>query len=51
MKAQNVKRKTEESEGRMVMHSFINMLQDRDLMIWDMYSNHITCHKKVLVSV
>ncbi|MCU4862011.1 sigma-70 family RNA polymerase sigma factor [Bacillus cereus] len=35
-------RKTEEIEEKIVMRSFINMLPDRELMIWDMYSNHMS---------
>lgn len=35
-------RKTEEVENEMVMRSFINTLHDRDLMIWDMYSKHMS---------
>ncbi|OOR22778.1 sigma-70 family RNA polymerase sigma factor [Bacillus wiedmannii] len=35
-------RKTEEIEEKMVIHSFKNTLPDRELMIWDMYSNHMS---------
>ncbi|MCW1239247.1 sigma-70 family RNA polymerase sigma factor [Bacillus pretiosus] len=35
-------RKTEEIEKKIVMRSFINTLPDRELMIWDMYSNHMS---------
>lgn len=35
-------RKTEEIEEKIVMRSFINTLPDRELMIWDMYSNHMS---------
>ncbi|MBF7154066.1 sigma-70 family RNA polymerase sigma factor [Bacillus albus] len=35
-------RKTEEIEEKMVMHSFKKTLPDRELMIWDMYSNHMS---------
>lgn len=35
-------RKTEEIDEKIVMRLFINMLPDRELMIWDMYSNHMS---------
>jgi len=35
-------RKIEEIEGKLVMRSFINTLPDIELMIWDMYSNHMS---------
>ncbi|AZJ20699.1 RNA polymerase subunit sigma-28 [Bacillus wiedmannii bv. thuringiensis] len=35
-------RETEEIEEKMVMHSFKKTLPDRELMIWDMYSNHMS---------
>ena len=34
--------KTEEIDEKIVMCSFINTLPDRELMIWDMYSNHMS---------
>ncbi|MCU5376133.1 sigma-70 family RNA polymerase sigma factor [Bacillus cereus] len=46
-------RKPEEIAEKIVMHSFINTLPDRELMIWDMYSNHMSqdsIGKKVGVS-
>ncbi|PEG02248.1 RNA polymerase subunit sigma-28 [Bacillus cereus] len=35
-------RKTEEIDEKIVMRLFINTLPDRELMIWDMYSNHMS---------
>lgn len=35
-------RKTEEIDEKIVMRSFINTLPDRELMILDMYSNHMS---------
>ncbi|CAM4389282.1 MULTISPECIES: hypothetical protein [Bacillus] len=35
-------RKTEEIDEKIVMRSFINTLPYRELMIWDMYSNHLS---------
>lgn len=35
-------RKTEEIDEKIVMRLFINTLPDRELMIWHMYSNHMS---------